>query len=201
MSKMPNAKHEPWLVVCFLIISLQLSLTDSHIPCFRYSLDKPPFILVLLNNIGTHIDPRQLVERISPGLEIPGLRASLTTILRDYNLQVALQGGCKKILVSDCFSLLRRRVRTSERGRQVGRSTIACIVVYYSRLSAQVGEGAACPACGVTVLCSNPELMQDLVILNCRHAFHAACLQDLQACTVCQADQFKTQSTYYCNKD
>merc|ERR1712098_424438 len=76
----------------------------------KYSLDKPPFIKVLLNNVGTHTDPRQLVARIEPGLEIPGLRASLIQILRDYNLQVSLQEGCKRILVSDCYSLVCRRV-------------------------------------------------------------------------------------------
>ena len=39
-----------------------------------YSLDKPTFIIVLLHNLGTHIDPRVLVERIEPGLEIHGPR-------------------------------------------------------------------------------------------------------------------------------
>jgi hypothetical protein len=97
----------------------------------RCSLDKPPFIIVLLNNVGTHIDPRLLVEQIEPGLEIPGLRSSLIQILRDYNLQVAslqspvtcrtprqvsLQEGCKRILVSDCYSLLTRKVRAASRG-------------------------------------------------------------------------------------
>ena len=85
----------------------------------KYSLDKPPFIKVLLNNVGTHIDPRQLVSRIEPGLEIPGLRASLIQILRDYNLQVSLQRGCKRILVSDCYSLVCRRVQDATRGVHV----------------------------------------------------------------------------------
>ena len=57
----------------------------------NYSIDKPAFISVLLNNIGTHIDPRKLVEKIEPGLKIPGLKSSLIQIIRDYNLQVSLQ--------------------------------------------------------------------------------------------------------------
>eukprot|EP00092_Neocalanus_flemingeri_P033946 GFUD01036912.1.p1 GENE.GFUD01036912.1~~GFUD01036912.1.p1 ORF type:complete len:874 (+),score=241.55 GFUD01036912.1:57-2678(+) len=145
----------------------------------RYSLDKPPFIIVLLNNVGTHIDPRMLVERIEPGLEIPGLRASLIQILRDYKLQVSLQEGCKKILVSDCYSLLCRRVRSAAKGLHVTST-------------------AVCPVCGVGVLCSNPDTMQDLVVLNCRHAYHAACLVGGRDCSVCcQAGQYNTHSTYY----
>ena len=115
----------------------------------KYSLDKPPFIIVLLNNVGTHIDPRKLVERIEPGLKIPGLRASLIQILRDYNLQVSLQEGCKKILVSDCYSLVCRRVQTAARG-------------------IHVSNAATCPGCNGAIMCSNPDLMQDIIVMNCR---------------------------------
>ena len=99
----------------------------------RCSLDKPTFLIVLLNNVGTHIDPRQLVERIEPGLEIPGLRQSLIQILRDYNLQVSLQEGCKRILVSDCYSLLTRKVRGASRGLLVS-------------------SEASCPECGEVIV-------------------------------------------------
>ena len=40
-----------------------------------------------------------------------GLRDSLVQIMHDYHLQVSLQEGCKKILVSDCYSLIQRQVR------------------------------------------------------------------------------------------
>nr|XP_008537583.1 PREDICTED: vacuolar protein sorting-associated protein 41 homolog isoform X2 [Equus przewalskii] len=52
-----------------------------------YSIDKPPFITGLLNNIGTHVDPILLIHRIKEGMEIPNLRDSLVKILQDYNLQ------------------------------------------------------------------------------------------------------------------
>jgi len=145
----------------------------------RYSLDKPPFIIVLLNNVGTHIDPRILVERIEPGLEIPGLRSSLIQILRDYNLQVSLQEGCKKILVSDCYSLLCRRVKSAAKGLHVNSS-------------------AVCPVCGLSVLCTNPDNMQDVVVMNCRHTYHTACLQGSLECILCRkSGQYNTHSTYY----
>lgn len=47
-----------------------------------------PYSLGLLNNIGTHINPKQLIANIPNGQKIPGLRDSLVKILCDYNLQV-----------------------------------------------------------------------------------------------------------------
>uniref|UniRef100_A0A8C1NY99 Vacuolar protein sorting-associated protein 41 homolog n=2 Tax=Cyprinus carpio TaxID=7962 RepID=A0A8C1NY99_CYPCA len=58
-----------------------------------YSIDKPPFITGLLNNIGTHVDPILLIHRIKEGMEIPNLRDSLVKILQDYNLQILLREG------------------------------------------------------------------------------------------------------------
>uniref|UniRef100_A0A672T8Y7 Vps41 beta-propeller domain-containing protein n=1 Tax=Sinocyclocheilus grahami TaxID=75366 RepID=A0A672T8Y7_SINGR len=81
-----------------------------------YSIDKPPFITGLLNNIGTHVDPILLIHRIKEGMEIPNLRDSLVKILQDYNLQILLREGCKKILVADSLSLLQRMHRTQKRG-------------------------------------------------------------------------------------
>ena len=46
------------------------------------------FIVGLLQNVGSHVDPIKLIQRIPKGLEIPELRNSLIKILQDYNLQV-----------------------------------------------------------------------------------------------------------------
>ena len=51
---------------------------------------------MLLHNIGTHVDPRILVERIENGREIPGLRDSLVQIMQDYRLQVSFAELCPK---------------------------------------------------------------------------------------------------------
>ena len=88
-------------------------------------------------------------------------------ILRDYNLQE----GCKKILVSDCHSLLCRRVNSAAKGLH----SVLCVV-----------------------LCTNPDNMQDLVVLNCRHTYHIACLQGTTECSVCcKTGKYKTNTTYY----
>ena len=46
--------------------------------------------LLRTTDIGTHVDPRILVERIENGREIPGLRDSLVQIMQDYRLQVSI---------------------------------------------------------------------------------------------------------------
>ncbi|KAL7976846.1 hypothetical protein Chor_008795 [Crotalus horridus] len=89
-----------------------------------YSIDKPPFITGLLNNIGTHVDPILLIHRIKESMEIPNLRDSLVKILQDYNLQILLREGCKKILVADSLSLLKKMHRTQMRGVLVDEENI-----------------------------------------------------------------------------
>ena len=54
------------------------------------SIDKPYFVHVLLHNIGTHVDPRILIERIENGQEIDKLRDCLVQIMHDYQLQVCV---------------------------------------------------------------------------------------------------------------
>jgi len=145
----------------------------------NYSLDKPVFINTLLHNIGTHIDPRILVERIEPGLQIPDLRDSLIQILRDYNLQISLQEGCKKILVSDCFSLLQRKVKSVSRG-------------------VKVDQSSTCPVCTGSLLVRDPTRMENVVVFNCRHAFHAECLLEDNLCTLCcKSGKYNPNYKYY----
>uniref|UniRef100_A0A8C9G6G6 Vacuolar protein sorting-associated protein 41 homolog n=1 Tax=Pavo cristatus TaxID=9049 RepID=A0A8C9G6G6_PAVCR len=99
-----------------------------------YSIDKPPFITGLLNNIGTHVDPILLIHRIKEGMEIPNLRDSLVKILQDYNLQILLREGCKKILVADSLSLLKKMHRTQMKGVLVDDASKSFnVVVFHCR--------------------------------------------------------------------
>lgn len=47
---------------------------------------------------------------------IPGLKNALVKMLYQYNLQVSVQEGCQKILVSDYFNLLKKLVKTQQKG-------------------------------------------------------------------------------------
>lgn len=73
-------------------------------------------ITFLLQKIGTYVDPRLMVQRIEPSLEIPGLKKALVKLLCDYNLQVSIQEGCKKTLSNDYFNLHERLVKCHQKG-------------------------------------------------------------------------------------
>uniref|UniRef100_A0A8C8G3E8 Vacuolar protein sorting-associated protein 41 homolog n=1 Tax=Oncorhynchus tshawytscha TaxID=74940 RepID=A0A8C8G3E8_ONCTS len=139
-----------------------------------YSIDKPPFITGLLNNIGTHVDPILLIHRIKEGMEIPNLRDSLVKILQDYNLQILLREGCKKILVADSLSLLQKMHRTQMRGVRVDEENI-------------------CESCHASILPSDMAQNFSVVVFHCRHMFHKECLPSpgtipgVQFCNICSA--------------
>uniref|UniRef100_A0A8C7R302 Vacuolar protein sorting-associated protein 41 homolog n=1 Tax=Oncorhynchus mykiss TaxID=8022 RepID=A0A8C7R302_ONCMY len=139
-----------------------------------YSIDKPPFITGLLNNIGTHVDPILLIHRIKEGMEIPNLRDSLVKILHDYNLQILLREGCKKILVADSLSLLQKMHRSQMRG-------------------VRVDEGSICESCHTSILPSDMAQNFSVAVFHCRHMFHKECLPSLgtipgvQFCNICSA--------------
>uniref|UniRef100_A0AAY4C312 Vacuolar protein sorting-associated protein 41 homolog n=1 Tax=Denticeps clupeoides TaxID=299321 RepID=A0AAY4C312_9TELE len=139
-----------------------------------YSIDKPPFITGLLNNIGTHVDPILLIHRIKEGMRIPNLRDSLVKILQDYNLQILLREGCKKILVADSLSLLQKMHRTQMRGIRVDEENI-------------------CESCHATILPSDTAQAFGVVVFHCRHMFHKECLPSpgtipgAQFCNICSA--------------
>nr|XP_009677728.1 PREDICTED: vacuolar protein sorting-associated protein 41 homolog isoform X3 [Struthio camelus australis] len=139
-----------------------------------YSIDKPPFITGLLNNIGTHVDPILLIHRIKEGMEIPNLRDSLVKILQDYNLQILLREGCKKILVADSLSLLKKMHRTQMKGVLVDEENI-------------------CESCLSPILPSDASKSFNVVVFHCRHMFHKECLpvsntvSPVQFCNICSA--------------
>ncbi|CAJ0763039.1 13374_t:CDS:10 [Entrophospora sp. SA101] len=83
----------------------------------RYSLDKPRFIIGLLENLGgTSIDPISLINRIPDRLEIPGLKDALIKVLQDFNLQASLREGCQRILVNDSVSMANQLHKAQKRG-------------------------------------------------------------------------------------
>jgi len=129
-----------------------------------HSESRPAFVNVLLRNIGTHVDPRLLIQRIRNGLHVPGLRDSLVKILHDYRLQISLQEQSQKIFVSDCFGLHERLVRMHQR-------------------AVAVREDQVCGACHRRILGS----VASIVVFFCRHAFHVDCLNVVDTCPICYA--------------
>ncbi|KAK8156654.1 vacuolar assembly protein-like protein [Phyllosticta citrichinensis] len=66
-----------------------------------YSMDKPHFIRGLLEEVGTAIDPIQLVRRIPEGLEIEGLRDGIRRMVREFEIQFSISDGVAKVLRSE----------------------------------------------------------------------------------------------------
>ncbi|KAF2427741.1 hypothetical protein EJ08DRAFT_651324 [Tothia fuscella] len=66
-----------------------------------YSMDKPRFIRGLLEEVGTAINPIELVRRIPEGLEIEGLREGIGKMVREYEIQASISEGVAKVLRSE----------------------------------------------------------------------------------------------------
>lgn len=64
----------------------------------EYGMDKPRFIRGLLEEVGTAIDPRELVSRIPVGLEIEGLKGAVQGLLRAHDVQFSLSEGAARVL-------------------------------------------------------------------------------------------------------
>lgn len=143
----------------------------------QYSLNKPDFITFLLQKIGTYVDPRILVKRIESGLKIPGLKNSLVKMMQDYNLQVSVQEGCKKILVSDYFNLHEKLVSTQQRG-------IA------------IDDEQVCGACHRKIIVKDMSHASNVVLFYCKHSFHEECLPTLDIadgnCVICNSSKRET---------
>ncbi|XP_052801970.1 vacuolar protein sorting-associated protein 41 homolog isoform X2 [Mya arenaria] len=137
----------------------------------QHSLNKPNFIRGLLNNIGTHVDPSNLIKRIQTGMEIPGLRDSLVKILQDYNLQISLREGCKKILVADSYGLMNRLVKTQKKAISVETSHV-------------------CQLCQERILVTDTHRASDITVFFCSHAVHDLCLiGSTDNCPICSTQR------------
>nr|XP_033335981.1 vacuolar protein sorting-associated protein 41 homolog [Megalopta genalis] len=141
----------------------------------NYSLDKPKAITFLLQKIGTYVDPRLMVQRIDPFLEIPGLKKALVKMMCDYNLQVSVQEGCKKTLSNDYFNLHERLVKCHQKG------------IF-------IDDDQMCGACHRKIIVREP---RNLVVFYCKHSFHEHCLPNFELvenCVICNSHKDTSSS-------
>ncbi|XP_017884665.1 vacuolar protein sorting-associated protein 41 homolog isoform X2 [Ceratina calcarata] len=135
-----------------------------------YSLDKPKAITFLLQKIGTYVDPRLMIQSIDPSLEIPGLKKALVKMMCDYNLQVSVQKGCKKILSNDYFNLQERLIKCHQKG------------IF-------IDDDQMCGACHRKIIVREP---RNLVVFYCKHSFHEDCLPNFEVvenCVICNSQK------------
>ncbi|KAI8819466.1 uncharacterized protein EV422DRAFT_497948 [Fimicolochytrium jonesii] len=139
-----------------------------------YSMDKPIFIVGLLEHLGSHINPVRLIRRIPDGLEIPGLKDALIKIMTDYGIQMSLREGCEKILVSDTVSLLETLYKAQRRGLTFTED-VACSICDIPLERASTVTPAAAMEEDV-----DGELEVEkatIVVFFCRHVVHKGCLR------------------------
>ncbi|XP_003382724.1 PREDICTED: vacuolar protein sorting-associated protein 41 homolog [Amphimedon queenslandica] len=132
----------------------------------QLSRDLPDFITGLLQNAGTHIDPTKLIKEIPSQLKIANLGLSLVKLLNDYQLQVNLREGCKKILVKDSHDLMEK------------------LHILHNRATS-FDMGATC------FNCSREFSVDDattLMMFFCGHMYHQNCVShknDMDICHLC----------------
>ena len=112
---------------------------------------KSSYITGLLQNIGTHINPKDLIARIPNGQKIDGLRDSLVKILCDYKLQIHLNEGCKRVFVNDTVSLSRKMRGMARKG-------------------VHIDEESNCQICKNMVISERD--YSDVTVFFCGHVFH-----------------------------
>lgn len=103
LSKTGQTKRALWLIIGELgdvsqAIEFAKENPDLWDDLLDYSMNKPSFIRGLLSEVGTAIDPIQLVRRIPEGLEIEGLRDGIAKMMREYDIQFSISEGVARVL-------------------------------------------------------------------------------------------------------
>eukprot|EP00899_Mesostigma_viride_P008015 jgi/Mesvir1/17214/Mv07628-RA.1 len=83
------------------------------------SLANPQLVGMLLEHIGAHVDPLQVLRQVPLGMPIPRLRDRLVRIVSDYRTAMSLRHGCNAILKSDCADLSERHLVEARHGIHV----------------------------------------------------------------------------------
>jgi vacuolar protein sorting-associated protein 41 len=152
-----------------------------------YSMNKPTFIRALLEEAGTAIDPIALIRKIPDGLEIMGLRDSLTRMVKEYELQHSIGEGVARVFRGEVTNSMRMLRAGQKKGIRfdvnlrdtVGRpKTPAKKRKLRRRIPAEDFRSGHCCGCGEAFEEkylgdeSNPE---PLISFPCSHAFHFTC--------------------------
>lgn len=103
LSKTGQLKRALWLIIGELgdvkkAIEFVKDNPDLWEDLLEYGMDKPAFIRGLLEEVGTAVDPAELVRRIPLGLEIEGLKEGIMRLVKEYEIQYSISEGVAKVL-------------------------------------------------------------------------------------------------------
>ena len=144
----------------------------------------------LLENVGTHINPLTLIDKIPRGMEIIGLRDRLVKIIYDYNLQTTLKEGCTEVLKADCKILadklilgLRRGMKYEIESQNPNYGIFAELIFswgfcffFFFFFFCRVDPHARCPTCNNLV--GDAKQRSPIVVFFCGHSYHQKCLNN-----------------------
>ncbi|KHJ40525.1 hypothetical protein D918_09415 [Trichuris suis] len=140
---------------------------DLWLDLIEYSAMHTDFLIILMQCVGMHVDPKLIVDRIPIDTKIPHLKEALLKLLLDHCIKINIEKNCRKITLSDCHRLL-----TEYMERCKSRTVVT--------------GGDDCMVCQENLV--NPYFHQsrELVVFNCHHVFHLKCLRE-QRCPTCSS--------------
>ncbi|KAH6589434.1 hypothetical protein BASA61_005623 [Batrachochytrium salamandrivorans] len=146
----------------------------------KYSMDKPAFIVGLLENLSAHIDPLRVIRLIPKGLHIPGLKDALIKIMTDCSIQKSLREGCERVLMGDTWESIQSLHRQQRRGIKILEDE-RCAMCGHS------GTGSG----GTSSITTDTS--PDWIVFFCHHQFHDSCLNAVEDdATPTQRDKLNT---------
>lgn len=160
-------------------IALAKSVDDPAIwdELVELAMDKPVFIVGLLKGVGTSIDPVKLIRRIPGGLQVPGLKGAVESIVREYAVTASISEGVKKVCRAEVMGGMRVLRGGRSRGVRVDidTKTNPDLEVEKPLTKARTGLCAGC-ADGFTSA-GLQKKGRRILAFACGHVFHLDCFR------------------------
>ena len=155
----------------------------------EYSMSKPRFILGLLQEVGTSVDPIQLIKRIPEGVEIKGLKDGVMKLLKEYELQYSLSEGVARVLRGEVSRAMTEKIKGEKKGINVhvvkGKSHTQAQQHHHQtpplhphpKHPPPPPKAGHCPGCNHAFSPTNDSSTSSfLIAFTCNHVFHLLCL-------------------------
>ena len=162
----------------------------------EYSMSKPRFILGLLQEVGTSVDPIQLIKRIPEGVEIKGLKGGVMKLLKEYELQYSLSEGVARVLRGEVSRAMTEKIKGEKKGVNVHvggkgkghhqaqqqqqhhyHQNIPSPHPHPHTTKRPPPRAGHCPGCNHPFSPTNDD-SSFLIAFTCNHVFHLLCLID-----------------------
>ena len=160
--------HDVDMAIDFAKEKRDNSLWDEFL---KFSIDKPDFIVGLLKNASSYLNPVRIIEKIPSNLDIPNLQEALVLTMTGHTVQESLMEGCRKIFSLDIWNALGKQAELQQTGRAISMDSEKC----------QICEESL-------------ETSSALLFYCCTHVYHPQCLHVEVALP--QAESYATPSRF-----